>query len=169
MDGEHFSLAKNAIQKYPNAIKIIDAGKVTEETISLCAVCDYIICSKEFAELATKERIDYNEPDTLKVVLNKLESMFKGIIIVTQEEKGCLYKVEDKIKMMSGLKVFAKDTTGAGDIFHGAFTYGLSKQLPIEKCLKIANIAAGISVKTIGSSNSIPEVEEVYKIYEKNR
>ena len=165
MDGEHFSLAKNAIQKYPNAIKIIDAGKVTEETISLCAVCDYIICSKEFAELATKERIDYNEPDTL----NKLESMFKGIIIVTQEEKGCLYKVEDKIKMMSGLKVFAKDTTGAGDIFHGAFTYGLSKQLPIEKCLKIANIAAGISVKTIGSSNSIPEVEEVYKIYEKNR
>lgn len=169
MDGEHFSLAKNAIQKYPNAIKVIDAGKVTEEVLSLCEVSDYIICSKEFAELATKERIDYNNPDTLKIVLNKLESMFKGIIIVTQEEKGCLYKVEDKIKMMSGLKVFAKDTTGAGDIFHGAFTYGLTQKLPIEKCLKIANIAAGISVKTIGSSNSIPEVEEVYKIYEKNR
>lgn len=169
MDGEHYSLAKNAIQKYPNAIKIMDAGKVTEDVISLCEVCDYIICSKEFAELATRERIDYNNPDTLKIVLNKLESMFKGKIIVTQEEKGCLYKVEDKIKMMSGLKVFAKDTTGAGDIFHGAFTYGLTKNLPLEKCLKIANIAAGISVKTIGSSNSIPEVEEVYKIYEKNR
>ena len=169
MDGDHFSLAEEAIRKYPNAIKIVDAGKVTEEVTRLCKVCDYIVCSREFAELITKERIDYNKPDSLKVVLNKLSDLYKGQIIITQEEKGCLYKVEDKIKMMSGLKVFAKDTTGAGDIFHGAFTYGLTKGLPLEKCLKIANIAAGISVKTIGSSNSIPDVEEVYKIYEKNR
>lgn len=169
MDGEHISLAKDAIEKYPNAIKIIDAGKVNEDIVKLCEVSDYVICSKDFAELITMERINYNEPDTLKVVLNKLANMFKGQIVITQEEKGCLYKVNDKIKMMSGLKVFAKDTTGAGDIFHGAFTYGLTKNLPIEKCLKIANIAAGLSVKKVGSSNSIPEVEEVYKIYEKNR
>ena len=169
MDGEHYSLALDAIEKFPNAIKIIDAGKVTEETGKLCELSDYIICSKEYAELITKERINYKNPDTLKIVLNKLTSMYSGQIIITQEEKGCLYKIDDKIKMMSGLKVFAKDTTGAGDIFHGAFTYGLTKNLPLEKCLKIANIAAGISVKTIGSSNSIPDVEEVYKIYEKNR
>ena len=169
MDGEHISLVEDAIRRYPNAIKVVDAGKVTEETIKLCEVSDYVICSKDFAELITMERIDYNEPDSLKVVLNKLANMFKGQIVITQEEKGCLYKVQDKIKMMSGLKVFAKDTTGAGDIFHGAFTYGLTQNLPLEKCLKIANIAAGISVKKVGSSNSIPEVEEVYKIYEKNR
>lgn len=169
MDGEHITLALDAIEKYPNAIKIIDAGKVNEDTIKLCEVSNYVICSKDFAELITMERINYNEPDSLKVVLNKLSNMFKGQIIITQEEKGCLYKVEDKIKMMSGLKVFAKDTTGAGDIFHGAFAYGITKNLPLEKCLKIANIAAGISVKKVGSSNSIPNVEEVYKIYEKNR
>ncbi len=169
MDGEHYPLAIDAIEKFPNAIKVIDAGKVTEEVAKLCRVSDYIICSREFAELITKERINYKEPETLKVVLNKLTSLYKGQIIITQEEKGCLYKLDDKIKMMSGLKVFAQDTTGAGDIFHGAFVYGLSKKLPLEKCLKIANIAAGISVKRIGSTNSIPEVEEVYKIYEKNR
>ena len=71
--------------------------------------------------------------------------------------------------MMSGIKVNANDTTGAGDIFHGAFAYGIAKKLPLEKCLKISNIAAGVSVKTLGSSISIPDVEEVYKIYEKNR
>lgn len=169
MDGEHISLALDAIERYPNAIKIIDAGKVTDETIKLCELSNYIICSKDFAELITMERINYNEPDSLKVILNKLSNMFKGQIVITSEEKGCLYKVGDKIKMMSGLKVFAKDTTGAGDIFHGAFTYGIAKELPLEKCLKIANIAAGLSVKKIGSSNSIPNVEEVYKIYEKNR
>ena len=169
MDGDYSALSLSAIQKYPNAIKIIEASKITEEVTTLCRISDYIICSKEFAELITKERINYKEPNSLKNVLNKLSSYFKGQIIVTQEEKGCLYKVEDKIKMMSGLKVFASDTTGAGDIFLGAFTYGLTKKLPLEKCLKIANIAAGLSVKKIGSSYSIPEVEEVYKIYEKNR
>lgn len=169
MDGEHFELCAEAIRKYPNAIKVMDAGKVTDEVTKLCEISDYVICSKEFAELITKERINYSEPDSLKIVLNKLNELFKGQIIVTQEEKGCLYKVDDKIKMMSGLKVFAKDTTGAGDIFHGAFVYGLTRNLPLEKCLKIANIAAGMSVKKVGASNSIPDVEEVYKIYEKNR
>ena len=53
--------------------------------------------------------------------------------------------------------------------FAGAFVYGLTRNLPLEKCLKIANIAAGMSVKKVGASNSIPDVEEVYKIYEKNR
>lgn len=169
MDGEHYTLALNTIEKYPDAIKVVDAGKLTDDVIKLCKMSDYIICSKEFAELATLVRVDYNEPDTLKELLNKLHEMFDATIVITQEEKGCLYKIDDKIKMMSGMKVNAKDTTGAGDIFHGAFVYGLSKNLPLEKCLKIANIAAGLSVKVIGASNSIPDVEEVYRIYEKNR
>ena len=78
MDGEHYSLALDAIEKFPNAIKIIDAGKVTEETGKLCELSDYIICSKEYAELITKERINYKNPDTLKIVLNKLTSMYSG-------------------------------------------------------------------------------------------
>lgn len=169
MDGEHYNLSAQAIKKFPNAIRIIDAGKLTERTAALCKVCDYVVCSREFAELASRERIDYTKPDSLKVVMNKLTEQFPGTIIITQEEKGCLYKIDEKIKMMSGIKVNAIDTTAAGDIFHGAFAYGVAKKLPLEKILKIANIAAGISVKTIGSSISIPEVEEVYKIYEKNR
>ncbi len=169
MDAEHYNLAIKACEKFPNAIKVLDAGSPNPETISLARISNYIICSKEFAEMTSKRRIDYQNPDSLKEVLNTLGEMFKGQIVVTGEDKGCLYKIEDKIKMMSGIKVHAIDTTGAGDIFHGAFVYGLTKNLPLEKCLKIANIAAGLSVKTLGSSNSIPKIEEVYKIYEKNR
>ena len=95
--------------------------------------------------------------------------MYKANIIITLENKGCLYKIEDKIKLMSGIKVHAIDTTSAGDIFHGAFIYGLTKNLPLEKCLKIANIAAGLSVKIPGSSNSIPDIMKVHSIYEKNK
>ena len=34
---------------------------------------------------------------------------------------------------MPSIKVKAVDSTGAGDIFHGAFTYGIVKQLAFEK------------------------------------
>ncbi len=169
MDGMHYNIALKACQKFPNAIKVLDAGSATTETMSLARISNYIICSKEFAEVVSKQRIDYKNPDTLKEVINTLIDIYKGQVIITSEEKGCIYKIEDKIKMMSGIKVHAKDTTGAGDIFHGAFVYGLTKNLPLEKCLKIANIAAGLSVKELGVVNSIPQIEEVYKIYEKNR
>jgi len=169
MDGEYYGLALDAIERFPNAIKVIDADKLTDNVKSLCKLSDYIICTREFAELSSLVRVDYTNPDTLKELLTKLYDQYDATVVVTQEDKGCLYKIQDKIKMMSGIKVSAKDTTGAGDIFHGAFVYGLSNNLPLEKCLKIANIAGGLSVKEIGATNSIPDVEEVYKIYEKNR
>ena len=169
MDGENYNLSIKAIEKFPNSIKVMDAGKVTDKVTKLCSKSDYIICSKEFAELVTKIRIDFDDPNSFKLVLNKLNDMYKANVIITLENQGCLYKLEDKIQLMSGIKVHTIDTTSAGDIFHGAFIYGLTKNLPLEKCLKIANIAAGLSVKIPGSSNSIPDIMKVHSIYEKNK
>ena len=40
------------------------------------------------------------------------------------------------IKLMPSIKVTPIDSTGAGDIFHGAFTYCIAKGYDIEKTLK---------------------------------
>lgn len=169
MDGSHFDLSLKVINKYPNSIKVMDADKIDEKVTKLCSMSDYIVCSKEFAELITKVRIDFDNTNSFKEILNKMSELYKGKVIITLESKGCLYKIEDKVKLMSGLKVHASDTTSAGDIFHGAFIYGLTKNLPLEKCLKIASIAAGLSVKELGSSSSIPDIMKVHSIYEKNK
>ncbi len=166
IDGNHYEISKEAFKAFPKAIKVIDAGRVTEELLDLCSEVDYLICSKGFAETTTKIRIDYKNNKTLKEVYESLEKMYNSKIVVTLEEKGCLYKLNGKIKLMKGLKVKAVDTTGAGDIFHGAFVYGLAKNFEFEKCLKIANITGGLSVTKMGSRTSIPELKEVIKIYE---
>ena len=67
---------------------------------------------------------------------------------------------------MPSLKVEAVDTTGAGDIFHGAFTYCIANNYSLEKTLKIANITGALSVTKIGSKNSIPEKEDIKKYEE---
>lgn len=163
VDGQEIELSKSMIEKYSDAISIIDAGRSTEEIIDLCHIVDYVVCSKEFAENVSQKKFDYQNKYTLVEIYQTLENMFQTNIIITLESQGCLYR-DEKIKVMPSIEVKAIDSTGAGDIFHGAFTYGIAKQWPIEKIVRIANLAGGISVTRIGSRNSMPTIEEMKQI-----
>ena len=66
---------------------------------------------------------------------------------------------------MSSIKVKALDSTGAGDIYHGAFLYGLTQNFDIEKVVSYANLAGAISVTRVGGRYSIPSLEEVENKY----
>ena len=60
------------------------------------------------------------------------------------------------------------DTTGAGDIFHGAFAYCLAKDYTLEESLKISSMASAISVETMGGQVSIPSLEKVIERIKKS-
>ena len=166
IDGHEYAASMSALNKFPNAISIIDAGRITPELKELCKYCKYLVTSKGFAETMTKIKIDFANPNSLVQVYTALKNMYpKSEIIVTLEDKGALYAVNNEIKIMPGLKVTPVDTTGAGDIFHGAFTYGISKGYDLEKTVRYANIAAGLSVTKIGARLSIPSVVEVSNYY----
>lgn len=166
MDGQEYDMSVSLLEKYPKAISVIDAGRATKEIIDLCKKVNYVVCSKKFAEEVTNIKIDYENNETLKQIFIKLKEMFKNEIVITLESKGCLYEHDNEIKLMSSIKVTAIDSTGAGDIFHGAFVYGLSLNLPYEQILKLANVTAGLSVTSIGSRNSIFDLNEIKEKYE---
>lgn len=164
VDGQEYAMSKKILEKNPKAISIIDAGRNVEEVIELCHMVKYVVCSKEFAEEVSGIKIEYDHFETLIQVLEKLEEIFHNTIVVTLESKGCLYRDQDAIKIMPSLTVKAVDSTGAGDIFHGAFTYALANNYSFTDALKIGNIAGAISVTRLGSRRSMPEVEEM-KVY----
>ena len=165
-DGHEYQASQYAINKYPNAISVIDAGRITPELLELCKYSKYIVASKGFAETVTKIKIDYANPNSLVQVYTALKNKYqKSEIVVTLEDKGALYAVNNEIKIMPGLKVTPVDTTGAGDIFHGAFVYALSKGFDIEKCVRYANITAGLSCQKLGARLSIPSYTEVSNYY----
>ena len=166
IDGHEFNASMAAINKYPGAISIIDAGRITPELLELCKYTKYLVTSKGFAETVAKMKFDFSNPNTLVQIYTILKNKYpKSEIIITLEDKGCLYSINNEIKIMPGLKVTPQDTTGAGDIFHGAFTYAISKGFDIEKCVRYANIAAGLSVQKLGARLSIPSVTEVVNYY----
>lgn len=169
LDGRELSAANAALDLNPNAISILDAGSLKDEYIELGKRVSYLVTSKVFAEDFANVKIDLNNPQTVVDIYRKLEETFKNTIVITMEDKGCLYKKDGFIKLMPSIKVNAVDSTGAGDFFHGAFAYGIANGFDIEKTLKISNIAGALSVTRMGSRNSVYPLEEVMRIYEENK
>ena len=169
VDAQELELSLKMIKKYPKAITILDAGRAKYANIKLGKIVDYLVTSRNFAEDFTGMKIDINDNNSLNNVYNSLEKDFKGHIVITLEEHGCLYKEDGIVKLMPGYKVIAKDTTGAGDIFHGAFVYALMNKYNYADVMRISNIAGALSVREIGGRYSVPDLKEVLRIYEKSK
>jgi len=169
IDGQEYNLSKKMLEKYESAISIIDAGKVTDTNIELCKMVNYVVCSKEFAENVSNMKFNFENKETLKNIFLSLKEKFNTNIVITLENKGCLYEINSEIKSMNAIKVEAIDSTGAGDIFHGAFAYGLSIDLPYEQIIKLAVITSGLSVTRLGGRNSVFDLNEIKEKYEEFR
>ena len=166
VDGHEFEQSKKMLLKYPKALTIMDAGRDKNEVLELAKMVKYLVCSREFAESVTGIKIDFEDKQTLVKLYQKMEILFKGKVIITLEENGCLYRMDNKIKLMPSVKVKTVDSTGAGDIFHGAFTYGMANNFDFEKSLKYANLAGALSVTKVGGYDSIPALKDLEEIYE---
>lgn len=161
IDGQEYEMSKYLLNKYPNSLTIIDAGRDTSEVIELCKMVKWVACSKDFAEKVTNMEINYDNFETLKNVYSKLKELFKNEVVITLEDNGCLYNYE----IIKSVKLKSIDSTGAGDIFHGALTYYLANGYDPKFALQLANYAGAISVSRVGTRNSIPLKEEMEAVY----
>ena len=167
MDGQEYDATMHVLNKNPNALTIIDAGRANEKVIELCKRVTYVVCSKKFAEDYTKKIIDVNNMDSMNEVLDIMNKDFKNVVI-TLEEKGAIYKENGIFKLIPSIKVIVKDSTGAGDFFHGAFTYFISNNYPLERAVRLSNITGALSVTKVGTRYSVPTLDEVFKAEKEN-
>ena len=164
-DGYEKDIAIDIIKKNPKAVTILDAGSLKEATLELAHLVDFIVCSHDFAEDLSKVKIDYNDFDTIVAAYKELKKELKGNVIITLESFGCFTCIDGLYKIIPSIKVKAVDSTGAGDIFHGAFVYSLANNFNLEKALLFSNITGALSVLKIGSRLSIPDLSTVEKKY----
>lgn len=164
IDGEHYESAKQILLDNPNAISVLDAGRVNEHTKELGKMVTYLVCSKDFAEKFTNQKIDYHHKDSIINIYENLKIYFKTNIIITLEDQGCFTKFDD-YEIIPSIPVKPLDSTGAGDIFHGAFTYFIAHQYQLKKTIELANITGALSVQKIGSRYAIPSLQEVMDQY----
>ena len=164
-DGDELEAALKVIKKNPNAIKIIDAGNLRESTKKLSYLMDYVVCSHDFAEDMTNKKMDYKKIDTIIDIYKDLKKEFKNNIIITLESFGTFTEIDGKYKIIPSIKAKSIDSTGAGDIFHGAFTYFIANGFSLEAAILLSNITGALSVEKLGSRYSVPELQEVINKY----
>ncbi len=87
----------------------------------------------------------------------------KGIenVVITLGKDGAYVKEKDEYTMIPAKEVETIDTTGAGDVFCGAFSVYLSQGHSLAESVKFANAAAAIAVTRIGAQSAIPYKREV--------
>ncbi|MDO4378817.1 MAG: ribokinase [Erysipelotrichia bacterium] len=121
---------------------------------------DYIFINEVEGEGFTGEK----EPLKILEALKKQYPHAK--IILTLGSRGAYYQSHTDRIFQSAFKVKAVDTVGAGDTFMGYFCSGLSQNMSIENCLKLASKAASITCCRQGAAASIPTIEEIEQKYQ---
>ena len=163
-DGHAPELSHTMIDMFPDASIVVDAGTFRKQTDRLCTAADYTVCSRSFAEVCSGID-DIISGDGRRRCIEVMQKRYSGRVIVTLGENGIFYGNKDgKLVSLDAFRVEAVDSTGAGDIFHGAFSFGLLEGYPLEKNIRLAAAAAALSVTKPGGRTYIPGLEESLRL-----
>ena len=138
---------------------VIDAGSMREGSLELIKMSDYFIASEDFA------RQYYNGNDPKAAAMDLLE-LGAETVIVTLGEKGSISVSRKSYLYQPSFKVKAVDTTGCGDVFHGAFIFGLLQRWDLNKIMRFASATAALKCREIGGRTAIPDLREVEEFLE---
>ncbi|MGH9666966.1 MAG: carbohydrate kinase family protein, partial [Bryobacteraceae bacterium] len=115
---------------------------------------DYLITSSEFPAQWTNER------DPFKAIRMIQEEYKIRVAAMTLGAHGALARVEGKFVYSPAFVVNCMDTTGAGDVFHGAFCYSVLHQMPMREALEFSNAMAALNCTALGARGGIGTVED---------
>ena len=106
--------------------------------------------------------------DCLEEAMRFFADAGSRIVISTLGEKGCVALINGELKYFPAYKVNAIDSTGAGDVFHGAFLAGYLRNYSLEECIRYASAVAAIKCMKIGGRAGIPDHEETLEFMKKH-
>jgi sugar/nucleoside kinase (ribokinase family) len=158
-DGHQPEASLEALEAFPWAWTILDAGSLRPGTEMLAARVDYLVASEDFAR-AFVGIPDLAGDDAREECIRRMVERGCKTVVVTMGERGLIYGDRAGWRHIPAYHVSAVDTTGAGDVFHGAFAWAALREMELVDALRLASAAAAISVTRPGARGSIPELEE---------
>ena len=133
---------------------VLDAERPEPDLAEFFALSDYIIIPAslvmalgDFDEAAGRESILQHEPAAL---------------VITRGADGAdIYRGNKLLHQPAFAVPQVIDTTGAGDVFHGAFAYMLALEHEAAECLAYASAAAALSTTALGGRGNLPSMAQV--------
>jgi sulfofructose kinase len=131
-----------------------DLDRVHERTMDLVRAVTFPM----FAEHVPSALTGIDDPVE---ALRALRTENNGVLCVTLGVKGAAALEGDRLLRVPAFGIEAADTTGAGDVFRGAFIFGYLQGWPLEPTMRFANAAAAVSCTRLGAMASVPSLDDV--------
>ncbi len=116
---------------------------------------DYLVASSEFPTAWT----GVNDPFlALEAIQNEYGMK---VAAMTLGAHGSLARANGVFHYSPAFVVNCVDTTGAGDVFHGAFCYAVLQGMPMPEALEFSNAMAALNCTALGARGGIRGLAEV--------
>ena len=159
LDGHDLRAALQSAQwaKEEGISTVIDLDKIEPLTSELIKKIDFIITSSTFPTLFT------GISDREKALF-EMQRQTPGFLCATLGREGAVALVDGSILQVKRFEINAVDTTGAGDVFHAGFIYGLLQNWEVREILRFANAVAALKCRDLGGRRGIPTLEEAHRL-----
>ena len=134
---------------------VADVDDVYPGIDELLALVDYLIVSRDFPRRLTGEA---DLGSALQLMHRRYHSTLTA---ATLGPDGVIAWDGDRLHYAPAYRVSVVDTTGAGDIFHAGFIYGLLQGWPLAQQLDFACAAAALNCKAVGARGGIQSAETI--------
>lgn len=159
IDGNDMKSAREAVKiaRKSDTLVLYDAGGLYDGVEDLLEYTDILIPSEEFALSVTGAAL---AEDAAIILYEKYSP--KAVLITRGKAGGVIYDGHT-VKKYPAFKVEAKDSNGAGDVFHGAFSFAIVRGMDYYNAAVFASAVSAIKCTKIGARASVPSYDEAIK------
>lgn len=140
---------------------VFDAGYFEQETLDHIGLIDVFIGSEYFYNGLFQNRAAAQENCEV------IQEMGPSVVFFTFGAEGCFGKYHNAfIQQPAFLNLEVIDTTGAGDVFHGAFIFGMLQGWRPDEIARFSSAVSSIKCTRLGGRAGIPRLETVQEFLE---
>ncbi|MBX2880319.1 MAG: hypothetical protein KTR32_10330 [Granulosicoccus sp.] len=156
---DHYSMdaaiAAAKIAREGNVQVVLDAEALHDGIHELLPMVDVLIACEQFARDYTCEN---NNDAALDALFAKTPA---HTVAITAGEQGSFCRTASETHRQPAFPIDIVDTTGCGDVYHGAFIFGLMQQWPLARIAEFSSAAAALNCRGLGGQSAIPDLAEV--------
>lgn len=141
---------------------VLDAGSPRQNIETLLCHTDHAVVSQDFIRGTFH---GHSEEEAVQMI----QSMGPDSVVVTLGERGGWYAERDLLGSFASFQVPVRDTTGAGDAFHGGYLFALKEQMEMPERCQFASAVAALVCRSLGGRAGAPTREEVSHFLEQHR
>ena len=131
----------------------LDVDTIYHGLDSVLPHVDYLIASSEFPAQWTSERDPFRALELIQ------QEYGMRVAAMTLGSYGALARSDGRFVYSPAFVVNCVDTTGAGDVFHGAFCYSVFQNMPLRDALEFSNAMAALNCTALGARGGIATLE----------